>query len=94
MSHDNGRGGPGVGDMGRISPGRSIGSRGGSRRSSPSSIADSVQSAARLEELRLKLEIRKMDIEAEERRESKRQAAEERAREVEMMRLELEREKT
>ncbi|MPD00631.1 hypothetical protein E2C01_096116 [Portunus trituberculatus] len=52
MSHDNGRDGPSEGDMGRISPGRSIVSRGGSQRSSPtSSIADSVQSAARLEEL-------------------------------------------
>ncbi|MPC91337.1 hypothetical protein E2C01_086365 [Portunus trituberculatus] len=37
----------------------------------------------RLEELRLKLEIRKMEIEAEERRELKRLAAEERAREAE-----------
>ncbi|MPC70428.1 hypothetical protein E2C01_064676 [Portunus trituberculatus] len=30
MSHDNGHGNPGEGDMGRISPGRSIGNRGGS----------------------------------------------------------------
>ncbi|MPD03142.1 hypothetical protein E2C01_098765 [Portunus trituberculatus] len=52
MSHDNGHGGPSEGDVGHISSGRSIGSRGGSRRCSPaSSIADSVQSAARLEEL-------------------------------------------
>ncbi|MPC96885.1 hypothetical protein E2C01_092165 [Portunus trituberculatus] len=66
--HDNARGSPSEGDVGYISPGRCIGSREGSQRSSPaSSIADSIQSAARLEELRLKLEMRKMEIEAEER---------------------------
>ena len=81
--YDNARGGPSEGAVGHISPARSVGSRGGSRRSSPVSSIASIQSAARLEELRLKLEIRKMEIEAEERRELKRLAAEERAREAE-----------